>query len=483
MTKTIYIHIGTEKTGTKSIQNFCCTNNDFLKENNLYYPFNRDKNYMHNITHWPLAAALAKNNQFVPEEKLLPAKELYETFIQDIEKVPYDNILISAEPFSVNVTEKKSIINLKNYLSGYNVKIIVYLRRQDNYFVSLTSTKVKGGVYYPNNMFSIDEALIDKERYDYNKLIGKWSEVFGKENIIVKPYERRSFKNENIIDDFFEIFGIDVSMLSAIKSEQNVSLSLDSLYFMNIINGKFNLDATERTKLFSLLEKRKSEFRIKNLISPMDRKEIIDYYESSNAKVAKNYLNNKDGILFNEPMPDVETQWNEFKGLMPETAFSICTYLLGYRYGLDADEKTINFLTEIVVKQFVKNQDSIFYNFKNETIEKGNMISWFKKKDTNWHLMSVGNDPYFLIPNFKNQAKNLSVQLEITVPEETRFQLFFRNINSGFNESNSITKHLRKGYNELRFELQSEMPISTIRVDPGTVEGEYIIHKLEIEGK
>lgn len=36
--KTLYIHIGTPKTGTTSIQNFCGLNREKLKEQGVLYP-------------------------------------------------------------------------------------------------------------------------------------------------------------------------------------------------------------------------------------------------------------------------------------------------------------------------------------------------------------------------------------------------------------------------------------------------------------
>lgn len=497
MKKTIYIHIGTEKTGTKTIQNFCCRNNEFLKKNDLYYPYNKDKKYMFNITHWPLAASLTKNNKFIPQDKMVPAQEMYDLFKEDIEKVPYNNILISAEPFSVNVTNKKSLLNLKSYLADYNVKIIVYLRRQDNYFVSLTSTKIKGGVHDSSAKFSTNEIFSNKERYDYFNLVSKWADVFGENNIIVKSFERETFINKNIIDDFFGIFNITVSEQNN-STEDNISLSLESLYFMNIVNGTYDLDNKERTKIYSLLEQRENKYKIKNLISPKERYDIIKHYESSNTKVAMKYLGKDDGILFNESIPSPNDKWDKFKGLTTETVFEIFNYVLHSKYGQESNEIMIDILIKDSINEILNNPISsktnvnkdketrpLFYSLENNLLEKGNMISSFKKEESEWTFISNGDDPHFMVPNFVNynDVNELFVRIKITVPEDTMLQIFYKSKETSLNQNQSIKKNVKKGQNSLNIHIRFEVPITEIRLDPGTVEGEYVLHKFEIRDK
>lgn len=351
--KTIYIHIGTEKTGTKSIQNFCCSRRDFLKRNNLFYPCNLDRKYIFNITHWPLAAALSQNNKFVPEEKRLSAKELFDELKSDIEQSGEERVLISAEPFSVNVTKAESISELKKLLNGYEVKIILYLRRQDDYYISHTSTKIKGGVHIQGNRYSADEAINNPIRYNYLELVKKWAKVFGKENMIIKTFEDSSLKNQNILSDFFGIFNMDISQFEAQTQRQNTSLSLDALYFMNMVNKGLKLSPKERSKIYSLLEKRESRFKIKNLISPTERKKILKHYQANNETLAKEYLNRQDGSLFKNDIGDANDAWEVFHGLNAAMTFEICRFLMRHKYGNQMPAKFSELLMQSVVREIL----------------------------------------------------------------------------------------------------------------------------------
>lgn len=347
--KTIYIHIGTEKTGTKSIQNFCCSRRDFLKKNNLFYPCNMDRKYIFNITHWPLAAALSQNNKFIPEEKRFSAKELFDELKSDIEQSEEERILISAEPFSVNVIRPERIAELRALLIEYEVKIILYLRRQDDYYISHTSTKVKGGVHIQGNKYSAEEAINNPARYNYLELVKKWAKVFGKQNMIIKTFEESSLKNQNILSDFFEIFDMDVSQFEAQAQRQNTSLSLDALYFMNLVNRELNLDPRERSRIYSLLEKRESKFKIKNLISPTERKKILEHYRTSNETLAKDYFNKQDGALFKNEINENNADWEVFHGLNAWFTFEICRFLMRHKYGEQMPAKFSELLAKSVV--------------------------------------------------------------------------------------------------------------------------------------
>jgi len=485
MGRTIYIHIGTEKTGTKSIQTFCCQNNDFLKKHNLYYPYHPEKKYMHDITHWPLAAVLAENSGFVPPDKILPIHEMYGFFLRDIEEVPYDNILISAEPFSVYVIDKKKIGELKKQLSGYNVKIIVYLRRQDHYFVSLTSTKIKGGVHFQDHQISIEEVYREKSRYDYFELLTKWGDVFGHDNLIIRVYERDKMKNRSIIDDFFDIFNIDVSGFPS-KPEENISLSLDNLFFLNLLNGQFGLDSMEL--VYSLLEKRDSGYSIENLISPKERHEILKYYEVSNQKVAKVFLGREDGVLFSEPMPNPDAEWKPFEGLDALKVFEICDYLLKSKNY--SDEHIINMLVENTLNEILSEKvervgkATLIYDLENNVLQTTNMVSEVKKDKGGLHLISTGNDPFIVIPQFENsQYTYLAIHIEISAPEDTILQLFYKYPETGgYSEKYSISQKINKGRNQIMLLINGKHPVTDLRLDPGNVEGEFIIHEFKVFG-
>ena len=368
--KNIYIHIGTEKTGTKTIQKFCIQNHDFLLSNNIFYPNNIDEPHVFKRTHWSLAACVADNNEFVPENKRFSPEVAFGSLKKEIDKNPCDNILISAEPFSTNVVNVNSIKTIKKCLKDYNVKIIIYLRRQDDYFISSVSTYVKGGRYIKENDFGASKVLAQKNRYDYLHILERWSQVFGKENMIVKRFEKQSMKNENLMEDFFDIFGITDFEFDK-KYKRNTSLSLESLYFMNSINKKYQLESKARNQLYIALEKLAPVHSIKDLISPDKRIEILNYYRESNNKLAKEYFN--DEQLFIENVDD-STQWSRYLG---PTLEELTRIVKGIQHKIKIPVFNSMLIKQTAVKG-IKNNPS-FSNMIDEKNEKKSLPARIKK--------------------------------------------------------------------------------------------------------
>jgi hypothetical protein len=60
---------------------------------------------------------------------------------------------------------------------------------------------------------------------------------------------------------------------------------------------------------------RKKPFETYGILSPEDRIKLLNRYEESNQKLAREYLNRSDGRLFNEPWPNANDAWVPYEGL------------------------------------------------------------------------------------------------------------------------------------------------------------------------
>jgi hypothetical protein len=97
------------------------------------------------------------------------------------------------------------------------------------------------------------------------------------------------------------------------------------------------------------------------------------------------------------------------------------------------------------------------------------------------HFKSIGNDPSFYISEIELPNKSFNFKIEISTPKSTIFQVFhLTNSNSEYNEENSIRKSVTQGYQKFTLPLNSDFVSGKLRIDPGNVLGDYIIHKIEI---
>jgi hypothetical protein len=73
---------------------------------------------------------------------------------------------------------------------------------------------------------------------------------------------------------------------------------------------------------------RKVKYETYAFLSPQMRREIIAKYEPSNKRIAIEYLNRADGILFYEELPQQDDIWEEYNGLKLEKALPILMQII-----------------------------------------------------------------------------------------------------------------------------------------------------------
>jgi hypothetical protein len=184
----IILHIGTHKTGTSSIQNFCANHIDFLRKYGVYYAFDpyksgRNANF--------LGTYLSRKNY----------KEIEEFFsfaIKTAQDLELERLLISAETLYAitsfysdsnndleNCKFDKCYINaLSRILSGHDVIVVCYLRHQIDFCDSLYNQMVKHRDGYKGR---IEEFINDYNgTFDYYHHLEAWSESFGDKAIKVR---------------------------------------------------------------------------------------------------------------------------------------------------------------------------------------------------------------------------------------------------------------------------------------------------------
>jgi len=228
--KSIVVHIGTEKTGTTTIQNFLACNRQQLRQEGCLYTAYTGAN---GGSQWGFVAAVQKKpwrsdvgarlGIFDECTALAYRKKLIDSIERDLREGDYQTLLISSEHFHSRLASGISILNLKHFLSRWsdNIKIFFFLRRQDRVAISRYSTKLKSGivskVFYPM-------PGRPTKYYDYELIYKNWSTVFGNENIAVHIYERCVRQPGGLLQSFCS--ACDISMAGkSIPKNTNLSLN------------------------------------------------------------------------------------------------------------------------------------------------------------------------------------------------------------------------------------------------------------------
>jgi len=133
--------------------------------------------------------------------------------------------------------------------------------------------------------------------------------------------------------------------------------------------------------------------------------------------------------------------------------------------------QTFKSLTKSVLPDHILT-DLFHYQIVNEAVHlEGTGIS----------LNALNNDPQlvFSVPEIPANS-TIVVHLDLELPEDTVFQVFYGCLGSPFSEQQSGYLLLRRGPNDVYLKLHNTCPVSQLRVDPGRVAGKYFIHNLEV---
>ena len=217
-----FIHIGQTKAGSTSIQNYLFTNYPSLLKAGALFPkslFSKKKSFLnrtsgHNLLIYDFEGAISK---------LVSELEIH----NGIKKV-----ILSSELLLGQMHILKS---LKSKLCMHNIKVIVYLRKQHNHMESLYREMVSNGYKKYHAGF---EYFVKTNRHSYNYLhnISYLEEIFGRENLIIAPYDKGTLPNGDVVLDFLAKVGLRKMATEHSARQDNISAPAELVKILAVLN-------------------------------------------------------------------------------------------------------------------------------------------------------------------------------------------------------------------------------------------------------
>ena len=97
-------------------------------------------------------------------------------------------------------------------------------------------------------------------------------------------------------------------------------------------------------------------------------------------------------------------------------------------------------------------------------------------------FLVTSDDPQLLLPAY-GCPDVLTIKIELTAPAATRLQLFYKTLRSRvYSEHNSVSVAITMGRQIVELSLPAGI-FGRLRLDPGAVPGDYLIHSLEIRAE
>jgi hypothetical protein len=369
--KTLYVHIGAHKTGTTAIQSFLADNRCALEKEGYLYPG-------HATAHHDMAREF---RSLTPEEIRKNPDLAIHRYFYEINSSPARSIILSCETFCFF---NHQIPALKQFLGNrFEIKIIFYVRRQDDKIESAYNESVKNGSSQTTIPFSeylrrrtttplsknIGAGGNQVGPLDYFGILTLWSTAFGRENISVRCYEEEQLPG-GIYQDFMNAIGLTLDERFRIPEKRiNERLSWDLIEIIRICNARVKNDKKFHNFLVHHLIRINSDYKggRQRLLSPQQRRDLISFFEESNASVAREYLGRSDGRLFYAPLPDLNEPWTPYEGLTVEKVVPVFIRLM---YNLDKNP---------AYRQKGRQEKSFYAHARGCT---GHTIAWIREKLT-----------------------------------------------------------------------------------------------------
>lgn len=312
--KTVFIHIGLMKTGTSAIQSMLWNNTSFFLERDYFIPrINHEANNY-------LGFSLLDEIPPMIHIKLKSSREdIYRRLLREINHSKAKNVVLSAEAFSLISTEEfigeNAPIYLKHFFDSdkFDVKIIAFIRRQDEYLESQYNQHVKTHNFW--NLYDEDIESFYKlkaELFDFKKIISKWSKVFGIENVKIAAYKSKV----DVRVEFLKLIGLtNYDKLPLSSNLINEKLGLKALDFMRTAN-KFGIKKQSVKQNYELIEiisaTLKAEDKYGSILSPERKKQVLDSYSKDNLEISNMYLDADTSWFTGESISD-EIDYSEMK--------------------------------------------------------------------------------------------------------------------------------------------------------------------------
>lgn len=258
------LHIGTEKTGTTSIQTMCGSNRQLLASNGYLYPESLGRN-----SHLAVPAYCCDDQKsdelrrpFMARTRAANVgglrKIIERDLAEEVSRSTAHTMIVSNEHLHSRLSSPAEIERLRDLLSPHcdEFSVLVYLRRQDTLACSAHVSRIKFGSsailpIFPEGM---------PRYYNFRELIEYYASAFGLPNIKVKLFERDSLVAGDAAADFRSQLHLDTPEALAIPKRRNESLSPVALYFLRNFNRtnppwKDGAPNPDRGNIVALLER------------------------------------------------------------------------------------------------------------------------------------------------------------------------------------------------------------------------------------
>jgi len=290
------LHIGTEKTGTTTLQNFLAVNRPALRQLGYVFPSTIG---MPGNRHLVTYAENDDRPDGVRRRLGIATAADLERHRRKVEKLLHREaaaadacvLLLSSEHCHSRLQSEEEVRRLHSLLAEtcQQVSVKVYLRPQHELAISHYSTFLRAGY---SGVPVLPAAASDMAYYDYQQLLDRWARVFGEANLAARIYCRKELRHGDIRADFLHQLGLDSG--SFIQTpDSNRALSGEAQALLEKFNPQ--LPESERGRIVRRLEEIGTTPGARPSRSQVEQ--FLGQFSKSNEEVRKRWFQDRDRLF------------------------------------------------------------------------------------------------------------------------------------------------------------------------------------------
>jgi hypothetical protein len=301
------LHIGTGKAGSSSIQFFLRDNRERLGELGVLYPRTPGEARHARLGLFVKSEAELENSPEWYREKHSDPVSFRKAFrrqlFSEIEDSGLFRVLLSDEILFGSSAQALRRLSRFTHRVTESLRLVAYLRRQDDHMVSRYQQGVKIGWVVRLRDWAHEDM---SDLYDYHARIRRHERLLAPTDFVVRRFERESFVDGSLLEDFLDAARID-ARAEDLTPVPNINESLDaeSVEFLRLLN----LHRIEHEGATAgLIDNRAVAKRLTELstgptltLSASVLDAFMEQWEEPNRAVAREFLGDESGQLFRTP--------------------------------------------------------------------------------------------------------------------------------------------------------------------------------------
>jgi hypothetical protein len=238
-------------------------------------------------------------------ERLRSPEVLQRRLVREIDRSGTSKVLLSDESLFGSPDEELRGLSRFTHGIGRNLRLLAYVRRQDDHLASRYQQVVKAGE--TRRLAERVQQLDLAWTYDYAARLRSWQQQLEPTEIVVRRFERSSFDGGSLYQDFLTSAGLDIRAHELEEiAPVNESLDAESVEFLRVLNLLRLEDPEAATPLgrgnFGLTRRLAQASTGPTLTLPaavLD--DFMTQWDESNRLVARDFLADPSETLFHEP--------------------------------------------------------------------------------------------------------------------------------------------------------------------------------------